>query len=170
MDLKEMFDNLHTEKLNFKGLYQFIIDKDVKMEFVGFKVSALGMAAFDKIYINKRMICSFEADFIFAVICHEIGHFLSFKKHGNQYHMDRLSSTNWDEFIGHVIHEEILADKISTLLYYKLNKVSYTGILQNLHLKHNQDKYSTIIKNSLFGLYPNDINEYQKVVESMIIR
>lgn len=167
MDIKELFDSLHSERYNFKGLYQFIIDNEIPIEFVNFRVNAAGMASYDKIYISNRFI-NIDYDVLFMVISHEIGHFLSYRKFGIQYHLDRLSSSDWDLFYNHVIHEEILADKFSYLLYYKLNKHVYTGYRQRLHLKERQIEYAVPTKATLFRKYTNNIDDYQRAVESLI--
>lgn len=171
MDIKSIFDKLHDEKYNFKGLYSFIVDNEIPIEFVGFKFTVLGMAAYDKIYISKTIARDFSKEAIFFVIGHEVGHYMSFKKRGYQYHLDILSSTDFDIVFNHVIHEEILADKFSGMLFYALNHRLYDGLLkQHLHLKNQQMKYKPIIRGTLFGLYSNDIGEYEEAVESLIVR
>lgn len=168
--MKELFSNLHSDRYNFNGLYQFIVDNNIPIEFVRFNVSALGMASFNKVYIKKDLLyCDVDLNLYFMVIAHEIGHYLSYKKYGLEYHLDRLSSTDWNYFYEHIIHEEIFAEKFACILYYKLNKHVYYGYRQDLHLKENRREYKKLTKKHLFKRYTNDVEDYQKAVDSLII-
>lgn len=169
MDIKDLFYNIHSEKYNFIGLYHFIIDNDIAIEFVEFRIQALGMAAYDKVYIHKNAAFNIDDDLFFHVISHEIGHYLSFRKYGHQFHLDRLSSNDWDVFFNHVIHEEIFADKFASLLYFRLNGHIYDGLKQNLHKKERQSDYAILARENLFGVYTNDIEDYQRAVKSLIL-
>lgn len=164
-----LFEKLHSKKNNFNELKEIIENNGVKLTYCDFAIPALGFATFDGIYIKKNIDEIIDDDMIFFVIAHEFCHYLSFKKAGVEKHLEKLSSTDWNVFFKHVIHEEMLADKFGTFLFYKINKRVYEGFTQKLHKKINQYKYGEVLKEELFKKYSNNIKEYNELVNSLII-
>lgn len=165
--VKEFFQEKHTDNLNFNGLYEYIIENNIEIEFTNIRFSAIGFTSYDKVYISKSIPSYIDDNVLFMIICHEIGHFLRFRKKGLKFHLNNLSINDKEIFFEKLIHEEIIADKFSCLLFYHLNRFIYEGQMQDLHLTENVDKYKQQV-DFLYQYYSSDENEYIKTINNFI--
>ena len=165
-DLKEYIEFLKENDTdhNWGGLYELY--KEVKVEFVAFKVEALAMATFEGVYINTD-IDEYNYNMIYFVFLHELAHYKRFVKMGIEYHMNQLSLEDWDMFKDSMVYEEMIADNYALHCYRVLNSKTYTGWYQELHLAHNKDQYGHGVE-FIFGQIENDKEKYLELLHSVI--
>jgi|AntRauMFilla1563_2_1112583.scaffolds.fasta_scaffold00263_7 hypothetical protein len=155
---------------NFRGVLDIIREKNISVK--SNKLSfGLGLATIFGIYID---IDKLESDYRLTdeirmyIILHEIGHYVRMKKLGEDNILDKMSRPDFEHFFQGIIEEEIFADRWASIMYYKLNRVTYPRYMtQELHLKSNQEKYRDKCKN-LFGQVDNDIEKYKLFIQNYI--
>jgi hypothetical protein len=79
-----------------------------------------------------------------------------------------FSIDDFEKFCHHVIHEEIVADRYATYVYYLLNKEIFPKeATQQLDMEINKRRYQSTIKD-LFGIVKNNEEDYVKLLESFV--
>jgi len=155
--------------LNFLGLIEYMKRSNLKYQDKRL-IGSLGLATFDSIIIDLTMLNKYDNNLVFHVFLHETAHMKRIKKLGPDNILKLLSDTNFEAYCNHIFTEEIIADRFSSLLFLKLNKfIIKNSYSQNLHLKDNQTKYLGVITQN-FNVIKNDINKYNNLVESYIIK
>lgn len=127
-----------------------------------------GAATFDTIYIDPRAVDVYGPMMFYFILLHELCHFKRMQKLGVEYHMEKLSLDDFDAFFEHVLQEEQIADRYAAFCYNQLNKMEYIGMTQELHLEDKQEEYKPIA-GLIFGKIQNNFDNYNKLVESMMI-
>ena len=129
------------------------------------KDNIMGLATHNKVYLNSKNYCS---DLFYYVALHELAHHKRMLRNGLQFHLDILSSTDFEEFSEHVIEEELIADRYATKLFKIANGYD-SGYNQNLHKEVNKAFYKGRLRDNVFGTIKNDVEHYNKVVETYFV-
>lgn len=156
-------------KYNFKALVSFI-------ETSGFDYTSkelrgpLAIATLNGVLINISLLDRLDDKFIFFVLLHETAHMKRINKMGKAEIIRNLSLDNFNEFMGHIIHEEVLADRYACKLFYSLNKEIYPwDETQQLNLPDKQKQYEQIAM-GYYGHIQNDEKKYDEMINSFIIK
>ena len=156
-------------KYNFKALVSFI-------ETSGFDYTSkelrgpLAIATLNGVLINISLLDRLDDKFIFFVLLHETAHMKRINKMGKAEIIRNLSLDNFNEFMGHIIHEEVLADRYACKLFYSLKKEIYPlGETQQLNLPDKQKQYEQIAM-GYYGHIQNDEKKYDEMINSFIIK
>lgn len=156
-------------KYNFKALVQFIesngydyLSKELR--------GPLAIATLNGVLINTSLLDRLDDKFIFFALLHETAHMKRINKMGKAEFIRNLSLDDFNEFMCHIIYEEILADRYACKLFYLFNKENYPwGETQQLNLPDKQKKYEQIA-NGYFGYIQNDEKKYDEVINNFIIK
>ena len=155
-------------KYNFKDLVQFI-------ETIGYNYTSkelrgpLAITTLNGVLINISLLDRFDDKFIFFVLLHETAHMKRINKMGKVEIIRNLSLDDFNEFMNHIVYEEILADRYACKLFYLFNKENYPwGETQQLNLPDKQKKYEQIA-NGYFGRIQNDEKKYDELINSFIV-
>jgi hypothetical protein len=126
-----------------------------------------GFATHEKIILSNDLVDRAVMLFFYAAL-HELAHYKRMQKTGIDFHIQKLSSPDFDEFFRHVVFEEIIADRYAAKIYYQMfgKKCPYG---QNLHLDSVQTIYKPMIKDGLFGKINFNLDNYNKISDSLIV-
>jgi len=127
------------------------------------------MATYHTIYLDvDRILRDFENKMIAYIILHEMGHMKRINKMGKDHIIEMLSTTDFDEFISHIIYEEITADRYSSMVFKKLKgKVFPQEYTQQLHIPSRREDYKYVAE-KLFGVIKDEAS-YNHHLKSFII-
>jgi len=167
-NLKEVLLTKHTTTLNFNALVKFMEESEI--EFIGCGLrNALGMATGDKVRINIGGIGGTYDDALFFVILHEYCHSIRINRMGKKVLIEALSTEDFDEFVDHVVGEEILADRYGSRMFFKFNNRTLNqSHTQELHLKYRKDAYKNFI-GGIHGKIQGSEEKYDELINSFII-
>ena len=157
-------------KLNFKALVKFIENEDINVKLCALTHS-LGLAADTGIYFNVEMTLEhYNTDMVYFGILHEIAHYKRIQRMGKAKVIELLSVEDFEKFAGHVIGEEIIADRYASRLFYRLNQIKYPKYMtQQLENKEVQSMYKAKILPKLFGKIQNSEEKYDKLLSEFIV-
>ncbi len=153
--------------LEFGQLVKLLDDSEY--EFIGCTLNGpTGMATYRKAYFDLELLELNDDQLVFFVILHEYCHVLKIDKIGKAEMINQLSSEDFDEFLNHIIDEEILADRFASIMYYYYNKKQYPKYrTQILEKQSEKDKYVYKVED-LFGKI-KDEESYDKIVNLFIL-
>jgi len=167
-NLKEhLLNRTKLNGLDFISLVQFL--ENSEFEFIGTKLAgALGMATYRKAFFNLERLEVEDDQLVYFVMLHEYCHVLKVNKLGKEEMIKQLSTDNFNEFMNHMIGEEILADRFGSLMYFKMNKKQYpkyrTQMLENVD---RAEEYVNQV-GDLFGMI-KDEETYEALLSTFII-
>ena len=128
----------------------------------------VGLATHKLAYFDIEKLSDCDDRKVFFVILHEYCHVLKIERMGKDGMIAKLGGDDYDEFVEHIVEEEILADRFGRLMFYGYNKESFPAYrTQQLEDRHNRETYGFGI-GSLFGKI-KDEETYDKMLESFII-
>lgn len=161
--LKEYFSDKDTEGLDIDFLLKLYEGVNVFVTRLIYQVK--GVANHKVIYLN---IDNKDPKFFYYVALHELAHHRRMQKNGLEYHLNKLSSTDFIEFSEHVIYEEIIADRYALRLFKQANgyKPSYS---QQLDIIQEQESFKERLRGYMFGKFENDVEKYDKLIEGYLI-
>jgi hypothetical protein len=82
--------------------------------------------------------------------------------------INQLATENFDEFLNHIINEEIIADRFASIMYYSYNKKQYPKYrTQRLDQQSQKDKYVSQVED-LFGKI-KDEESYDKMLNLFVL-
>lgn len=128
-----------------------------------------GFASPNKILLNRDLLFRCGVRHFCFVALHELAHYRRFEKCGFEYHIEKLSSDDFDEFFNHIIKEELFADRYATFLYQKMFGESGKHYQQGLDQPLIRIRYMSELKRSMFGHFGETVEDYNKLGESMIV-
>ena len=128
----------------------------------------MGMATYRKAYFDLGRLDETDDQLLFFVILHEYCHVLKIERLGKDNMINQLSTNNFDEFLNHIINEEIVADRFASMMYYCYNKRQYPRYrTQRLEEKSQKDKYVNQVED-LFGKI-KDEETYDKMLNLFVL-
>ncbi len=152
--------------LNFNGLLAVMEASNIDFKDVRLK-GPMGMASLDCIYLDTALMMPYDKIFFFVIV-HEMAHYKRILKLGRQHILSMMSCKDFDEFCGHIINEEIIADRYGRYCYYKLNGELFPEVAtQQLENPYKQEQYRQIAV-QLFGVIDNNEESYKKLVGKFI--
>jgi hypothetical protein len=163
--LKEFFDTHGDNGLNIDFLLDLYEGVDVLIAPMVLGVG--GFTTHEKIYINTNCFRN-GVEFFYYVALHELAHYKRINKIGSDFHINKLSSSDFKEFVNHIIQEEIIADRYACLMFYIVNgeEAPYSQGLENSII---QEQYKPKIKDAMFGKIDFDLDNYKKMGESLLV-
>lgn len=167
-ELKEiLLERADRSELEFSKLVTFL--ENSPFDFVGNKLRGpLGLATEGRAYFDLTELDGNDDQLVFFVILHEYCHLLRINKLGKAAMVSKFSTIDFDEFIGHIVEEEILADRFASLIYRKFNNESFPWYrTQRLDDETSRDNYTIEMKN-LHGRITDEVS-YDKVLNSFIV-
>jgi len=167
--------NLKThllERSKFSNLEFGLLVKlleESEYEFIGGVLNGpMGIATYRKAYFDLNRLDLTDDQLTFFVILHEYCHVLKIERVGKQGMVNQLSNENFDEFLNHIITEEIIADRFASMMYYCYNKRKYPKYrTQRLEEQSQKDKYVHQV-GDLFGQI-KDEETYDKILNLFIL-
>lgn len=160
----------HYNHLSSIGLdEQKLIDlfKGIDIKVVNLKQGVGGLCTYDRIFISRN-VSRYPSLFLYVAL-HELVHYKRIQKIGIDVHLSLLSSENFDTLFQHVVTEEIIADRYASYMFYKLCGIMCNEYSQNLHRLDVQELYKPSIKDRLFGKINNNLDNYNKIVDSIVL-
>jgi predicted metalloprotease len=164
---------LHLLERDAKSVLEFgmlvnLLDVS-EYEFIGSRLMGpMGMATYRKVYFDMSRLGEVDDQLVFFVILHEYCHVLKIEKIGKEEMINQLSNENFDEFLNHIITEEILADRFASIMYYHYNKKHYPRYrTQMLEKQSEKDKYVYQVED-LFGKI-KDEETYDKMINLFVL-
>lgn len=156
--------------LNFKGLLEFMESTGINYLSHGLD-RIFGMATCYGIYLDLEKINEYHDNFLYFIILHETAHYKRIKQMGGKDAVIKiLSNEDFEDFCGHVIGEEVFADRYACFVYQILNKEKFPReATQNLHMKEVQERYKKNSAIRLFGVVKNSEEIYKQLVNSFLI-
>jgi hypothetical protein len=157
-------------ELNFKGLLDFM--ESTGIDYLSHGLDRIfGMATCYGIYLDLNKIDEYHDKFLFFIILHETAHYKRIEQMGGKDAMIKILSTeDFEEFCGHVIGEEIFADRYACFVYQILNNETFPReATQKLHIKEVQERYKHSSAIRLFGVVKNSEEIYKQLVESFLV-
>jgi hypothetical protein len=160
------------ERPNFGNLEFGLLVKlleDSKYEFIGGRLMGpMGMATYRKAYFDLGRLVQADDQMVFFVILHEYCHVLKIERIGKDGMINQLATENFDEFLNHIINEEIIADRFASIMYYSYNKKPYPKYrTQRLEEQTQKEKYVSQVED-LFGKI-KDEESYNKMLNLFVL-
>lgn len=168
-------ENLKTHLLerDNKSLLEFgllvKLLEDSEYEFIGGKLlGPMGMATYRKAYFDLGRLDETDDQLVFFVILHEYCHVLKIERLGKDGMINQLSTDNFDDFLNHIINEEIVADRFASIMYYSYNKKLYPRYrTQMLEQQYQKEKYVRQVED-LFGRI-KDEETYDNMIKLFVL-
>lgn len=155
-------------RYNFKGLVDFLDNNKFNYQVKNLR-GPLAIATIDSVLINVSILDRYDDKFVFFVLLHETAHMKRIAKLGKDKIIRNLSLSDFNEFMEHILYEEVLADRYACQLFYLLNKETYPwNETQQLNLLEKQKQYEKIAM-GYFGHIQNDENKYNEVINNFIV-
>lgn len=153
--------------LKFQILVKLLDDSEY--EFIGGKLMGpMGMATHKKAFFDLDRLEKTDDQMVFFVILHEYCHVLKIERLGKEGMINQLASENFDEFLNHIINEEIVADRFASIMYYTYNKKLFPKYrTQRLEEQLEKHKYISQV-DDLFGKI-KDEESYDKILNLFIL-
>lgn len=168
-NLKELLlERSEGSELNFTDLIEML--EVSEYEFIGCSLRGpMGLATHNKAYYNMLILPRMDDEFIFFVILHEYCHVKSIDRMGKDKMVTNLSEEDFDVFVDHIVGEEILADRFSSLCFYNFNKREYPRYrTQRLEEEDSKYAYREVIR-EIHGQI-SDEESYDKTINSYILK
>jgi len=154
-------------KLNFKGLLEYLNSNGYSYDVKGL-IGPLAIATTSGVIVDLDKLNRMDDVFFYFVILHETAHMKRVSKYGKLNMINKLSTEIFEDFMEHIIEEEIFADRFASLIFFSLNKKLFPrNYTQCLHLPHKQKDYEEVVK-GYFGKIQNDENKYDELIKSFI--
>lgn len=160
------------ERANKGGLafYELITHlENSPFEFVSNELRGpFGLATEGRAYFDLEMLNKCDDQYLFFTVLHEYCHLLRINKVGKATIVSNFSNIDFDVFIGHLIKEEIIADRFASLVYRKFNNETYPKYrTQQLEVEEIRNIYRKNMK-GLHGRITDEVS-YDKVLNSFIV-
>lgn len=154
--------------LNYDGLLELISKHNVNLKFCKFKLNVVGLATFDGIFINSKLID--RVDVLYYAIIHEIAHKLRIIDLGFDAYSNNILKLDFESYFKHIVEEEIIADRYACIIGSILNKEhkSFNKYNQGLESSMRQEIYKPRLK-ELYDSIPNTYEEYVKFLYESIV-
>lgn len=155
-------------RYNFNGLVESLESNGFDYNLKNLR-GPLAIATINGVLINESILDKYDDKFVFFVLLHETAHMKRITKLGKAEIIRNLSLSDFNEFMKHILHEEILADRYACKLFYHFNRETYPwNETQQLNLLDKQKKYEQIAM-GYFGHIQNDEKRYDEVINNFII-
>lgn len=143
--------------------------EDSEYEFIGGSLMGpMGMATYQKAFFDLYRLDKTDDQMVFFVILHEYCHVLKIERIGKEGMISQLSNENFDEFLNHIINEEIIADRFASIMYYSYNRKLYPKYrTQMLEQQYQKEKYVSQVED-LFGKI-KDEESYDKMLNLFVL-
>lgn len=110
--------------LNFSGLFSIIKYHGIKVYDIGIQ-GAAGFSDGTSVYLDLEKLERINDEQCFFIIAHELSHQIRFNKKEPNYAINIYKNHSFEEYVELGIFEELFADKLACLIYFRLNGTTF---------------------------------------------
>ena len=110
--------------LNFSGLFGIIKYYGIKVYDIGIQ-GAAGFSDGTCVYLDLQKLVRINDEQCFFIIAHELSHQIRFNRKEPNYTFNIYKNHTFEEYVELGIFEELFADKLACLIYFRLNGTTF---------------------------------------------
>ena len=161
--------------LNFETILTIINESNIKIINACLSDDIVGLTTLDCIYIDiydiltRVSVGEINLHKVFFILLHEIAHKKRIDKHGVDYHLNMLTTSDFKSFHEFIIAEELFADRWASLVFYLINQTKFhISQTQGLHITLNKELYINSLKET-HNLFKATNFNYNKMIKQFLI-
>jgi hypothetical protein len=161
--------------LNFEAILKITNESDIKIINACLSDDIVGLTTLDCVYIDiydiltRLSVGEINLQKVFFILLHEIAHKKRIDKHGVDYHLNMLTTSDFKRFYEFIIAEEIFADRWASLVFYLINQTKFhTSQTQGLHIISNKELYINNLKET-HNLFKATNFNYGEMIKQFLI-